>query len=71
MHSQTSADESPRDRQKKYEAQVSQAIADGHFAKMLWAELARDYNAAIANILHMWRQVDVHYAANQSPPRDS
>ncbi len=55
------AEQTPRARQKKYEARVSQAIAQGHFGRMLWAELARDYNATVANILHLWTQVDAHY----------
>ncbi|HUO98627.1 MAG TPA: hypothetical protein VMU01_08150 [Rhizomicrobium sp.] len=52
----------PRLRQMKYEQQVSLAIAQGRYWDMLWAELARDYNAAMAGVLRMWRQVDTHFS---------
>lgn len=51
----------PRARQRKYEAEVAEAIRHGHYARMLWAELARDYNATIANVLMLWHQVDSHF----------
>ncbi len=42
--------DTPRARQIKYEALVSQAIEQGRFWDMVWAELARDYNAAIQRV---------------------
>ena len=57
------AAESPRARQRKYEAQVAEAIEQRRYGKMLWAELARDYNAAIAGVLILWRQVDSTFTA--------
>jgi hypothetical protein len=48
-------------RQKKYERLVSEAIEQHRYWDMIWAELARDYNAAIANVLFLWRQVDSHF----------
>lgn len=53
----------PRARQKKYEGRVSEAIAQGHYGQMVWAELARDYNAAIATILTLWHQVDSNFSS--------
>lgn len=53
----------PRGRQRKYEVQVSEAIAQGHYGKMVWAELARDYNAAIATVLTLWHQVDSNFSS--------
>lgn len=54
--------DSPRARQKKYERRVSEAIEQHRYWNMIWAELARDYNAAVANVLFLWRQVDSHFA---------
>jgi hypothetical protein len=53
----------PRARQKKYESLVSEAIAQGHYGQMVWAELARDYNAAIATVLTLWHQVDSNFSS--------
>jgi serine acetyltransferase len=53
--------DTPRARQKKYEQRALEAIAAHRFWDMLWAELARDYNATVMNILQMWRNVDVHF----------
>ena len=57
------APDTPLARQRKYEHRVTQAIRDSRFWAMLWAELARDFNAVIANILHLWRQVDSHFTS--------
>lgn len=59
-----SAADTPRTRQMKYEARVSEAIAQHKFWEMCWAELARDYNAAVANVLYLWRQVDSHFRSD-------
>lgn len=57
----------PRSRQKKYEHRVAEAIRQGKYGKMIWAELARDYNAAIANVLTLWHQVDSHFSKGPRP----
>ncbi len=59
----------PRARQKKYELLATQAIEEHRFWDMLWAELARDYNATLMNILQMWRSVDSHFHDHTHPPR--
>ena len=54
----------PRARQLKYEARVSEAIEQHRFWDMCWAELARDYNSAVANVLYLWRQVDTSFRSD-------
>lgn len=67
--SQDAARDTPRTRHKKYEQRAAQAIADRRFWDMLWAELARDYNASVMNLLQMWRSVDSHFHDHTHPPR--
>lgn len=59
----------PKVRQKKYEHLARQAIEEHRFWDMLWAELARDYNATLMNILQMWRSVDSHFHDHSRPRR--
>lgn len=51
-----------RARQHKYEVLADDAIAHHQFWRMLWAELARDYNAALANVFLLWGNVDAHFS---------
>lgn len=65
---QDAARDTPRTRHKKYEQRAARAIAEHRFWDMLWAELARDYNGTVMNILQMWRSVDSHFHAHSRRP---
>ncbi len=62
LDSSANPGDTPHARQMKYQSRVHDAIEHGRYWDMIWSELARDYNAAIANVLHLWRGVDTHYS---------
>lgn len=52
--------DTPLARQRYYADKAAAAHDAHHFWQMVWFELARDYNAAVANVGAFVRWIDVH-----------
>jgi len=50
--------DTPLGRQHEYARKAAHAHETQHFWQMLWYELARDYNASIANVIALVRRLD-------------
>jgi hypothetical protein len=60
--------DTPLARQRYYARKAAQAHDTHHFWQMLWFELARDYNAAVANVGAFVRWIDVHPDKTEHDP---
>lgn len=58
--------DSPLARQRFYARKAAAADSEHHFWHMLWFELARDYNASLANVAEFLRKLDNHHSGPPS-----